>query len=64
MKAAPTVERDSLFSPVDRSQLPAPILSRPKESLWRDRLRRLFNNKLSLLGLSLLIIMPPVTNPY
>ncbi|WP_342416786.1 ABC transporter permease [Paenibacillus sp. FSL R10-2782] len=57
MKAASTVERDSLFSPVDRSQLPAPTLSRPKESLWRDRLRRLFNNKLSLLGLSLLIII-------
>ncbi|QYK65854.1 ABC transporter permease [Paenibacillus sp. S02] len=57
MKAAPTVEKDSLFSLVDRSQIPTPTLTRPKESPWRDRLRRLFNNKLALLGLSLLIII-------
>ncbi|EHS59129.1 MULTISPECIES: ABC transporter permease [Paenibacillus] len=57
MKAAPTVERDSLFSPVDHSQKPVPTWTRPKESPWRNRLRRLLNNKLSLLGLSLLIII-------
>ncbi|MFA7746649.1 ABC transporter permease, partial [Salinicoccus roseus] len=57
MKAAPTVEKDSLFSLVDRSQMPTPTVTRPQESPWRDRLRRLFNNKLALLGLSLLIII-------
>ncbi|MEC0232906.1 ABC transporter permease [Paenibacillus kribbensis] len=57
MKAAPTVERDSLFSPVDHSQKPVLTWTRPKESPWRNRLRRLLNNKLSLLGLSLLIII-------
>lgn len=56
MKAS-SAELDHLFHPIDRSSMADQVLTRPSVPLWRDMVRKLLKNKLSVLGLALLLLI-------
>ncbi|MCE5171884.1 ABC transporter permease [Paenibacillus profundus] len=56
MKAS-SAELDHLFHPIDRSSMADQVLTRPSVPLWRDMIRKLLKNKLSVLGLALLLLI-------
>ncbi|MGG4394146.1 ABC transporter permease [Paenibacillus thiaminolyticus] len=64
MKAS--ADLDHLFVPVDRSMQAVDVPPQPSVPLWQDRLRKLWKNKLAMLGLAmlLLILLLAVAGPY
>lgn len=64
MKASADV--DHLFVPIERSMQAVHIPPQPSVPLWQDRLRKLWKNKLAMLGLALLllILLLAVAGPY
>lgn len=64
MKASADVEH--LFVPIDRSKQAIHVPPQPSVPLWQDRLRKLWKNKLAMLGLALLllILLLAAAGPY
>ncbi|MFD3274343.1 ABC transporter permease [Paenibacillus dendritiformis] len=64
MKAS--ADMDHLFVPIDRSMQAIHVPPQPSAPLWQDRLRKLWKNKLAMLGLALLllILLLAAAGPY
>lgn len=64
MKASADVNH--LFVPIDRSMQAIHVPPQPSAPLWQDRLRKLWKNKLAMIGLALLllILLLAAAGPY